>query len=324
MAEYRCPYCRTTSEGAESTCPACGAPVDVTKVTSSGWTEMPGVPDMTRVQLGASSMQIVGSLVPAAEVRLGAGEGMSFPHHSLLWREEQVSVTNLPLRGGWSRMRAGLPVTMLEAQGPGTIAFTSAAAGELVVVPVPTGGAVDVREHCIIAATSSLGFDWYDSGIWFMVRGDGDTGSQAGGAGILKMAGDLAGVDFGGNDNRRDDEQRWVYPVGQHVDRYSAGDRPGAVLIAARGNAFFRDLAEEETILVKPPALLYKDPTIAWQMHVEFPHAGMKFWRSWGNRYLWLRLWGPGRVCMQSQYGHHSDGAGQQIIRSSQSTEVRW
>ena len=22
----------------------------------------------------------------------------------------------------------------------------------------------------------------------------------------------------------------------------------------------------------------------------------MKFWRSWGNRYLWLRLWGPGRI----------------------------
>ena len=43
------------------------------------------------------------------------------------------------------------------------------------------------------------------------------------------------------------------------------------------------------------------------QLHVEFPHAGMKFWRTWGNRYLWLRLSGPGRVALQSCYERLED-----------------
>lgn len=319
---YRCPYCRSESEGGESTCPACGGPVDVTKVTSSGWTEMPAVADMTKVQLGGSTMQIVGRLVPAAEVRLVAGEGMFFPHNSLLWRDDALTLDTMSLRDGWKRMRGGLPITMLQAAGPGTVAFTAGAAGELVVVPVPAGGGVDVREHQTVAATTGLGFDWYDSGIWFETRGDPQAGSQMGGAGLLKMAGDLAGVDAGRRDDRRD-ERRWVYPVGQHVDRYTASERPGAVLLRAGGNAFFRDLAEGETILVKPPALLYKDPTVAWQMHVEFPHAGMKFWRSWGNRYLWLRLWGPGRVALQSSYDRLED-PGTDFSDSCQFTQHLW
>ncbi|MGI8752403.1 MAG: hypothetical protein ACR2MN_08850 [Acidimicrobiales bacterium] len=29
-----------------------------------------------------------------------------------------------------------------------------------------------------------------------------------------------------------------MYPLGQHIDRFIAGDRPGAVLVQAGGNAF--------------------------------------------------------------------------------------
>ena len=65
-------------------------------------------------------------------------------------------------------------------------------------------------------------------------------------------------------------------------------------MIGAGGAAFVRDLAEGESLLVKPPALLFKDPTVSMQLHVEYPKAGMKLWRSWGNRYLWLRLLRPG------------------------------
>ena len=42
-------------------------------------------------------------------------------------------------------------------------------------------------------------------------------------------------------------------------------------------------------------------------VHVEFPAAGMKLWRAWGNRYLWLRLSGPGRVALQSSYDRLED-----------------
>ena len=121
---YSCPYCRTTSSGAATTCPSCGAPVDVALRTTSGWTELPAIPDMTRVQLGRSSAQIVGKLAPALDIRLAEGEGVFFPDHTLLWQEPAVLVSALALRGAWSRMHAGLPLVMLQADGPGSISFS--------------------------------------------------------------------------------------------------------------------------------------------------------------------------------------------------------
>ena len=72
------------------------------------------------------------------------------------------------------------------------------------------------------------------------------------------------------------------------------------VLLHAAGNVFVRTLGEGETILIKPTALVFKDPTV--QMHLHFERPGMTFmgWGSWANRYTWLRLIGPGRVAVQS------------------------
>lgn len=307
VTSYSCPYCRTVSPGAGSTCPNCGAPVDVARRTTSGWTELPPIPDMAKIQLGRSSAQILGKIAPAADIRLAEGDGVFFANGNLLWQEPAVEVSAMSLRGGWDRMRGGLPVVMLQAAGPGTISLSHDAPGELVVVPVEAGGAIDVHEHHMVAATLALGFDWFDTGIWFSTSGDRGAG-QMGGAGLLKMGLDLAGLgDMAEGSQSRDDEIEYHYPAGRHMDRFTAGDRPGAVFVQAGGNVFIRDLSEQESLLVKPPALLYKDPTVAMQMHVEFPHAGMKFWRSWGNRYLWLRVWGPGRVALQSSYDRLED-----------------
>lgn len=320
VSTYTCPFCRSTSSGEGRTCPNCGAPVDVARRTTSGWTELPAIPDMTRIQMGQSTAQIMGQLTAAADIRLAAGEGVYFPHYTLLWQEPSVEVTNLPLRGGWDRARAGLPVVMLQAMGPGTISFSHDDPGEIVAIPVQPGAGVDVREHRLVAATLGLSYDWYDSGIWFRAN-EGGGSTQLGGAGVLKMGLDMAGLST--DRERRDDEVRWYYPVGRHVDRFVAGDRPGVVFVQSGGNSFFRELAEGESILVKPPALLYKDPTVAWQLHVEFPHAGMKFWKSWGNRYLWLRLWGPGRVALQSAYDRLED-PGTDFRESCQYTQHMW
>jgi uncharacterized protein (AIM24 family) len=347
--EYKCPYCRISSTGAGATCPSCGAPVDVTRrTTTSGWTEMPAIPDMTRIQMGQSSAQIMGKLVPAADVRLAAGEGVFFPGHTLLWQEPGVQVTNMSLRHGWERMRAGLPVVMMEASGPGTISFSHDIAGEMLALPVQAGGAVDVREHQLVAATVGVGYDWYDSGIWFTTRGDAD-GMQSGAGGLLKMGLDLAGGGgggglagalggggglggalggaLGGSAGRRDDRQanqdQTYYPAGWHVDRFTAGEKPGVVFVQCGGNAFVRDLAEGEQILVKPPAFLFKDPAVGIQMHVEFPAAGMKLWRTWGNRYLWLRVSGPGRIGLQSSYDRLDD-PGTDFRESCQFSQHLW
>jgi uncharacterized protein (AIM24 family) len=319
---YRCPYCRMTSEGAGTTCPNCGAPVDVARRTTSGWTELPAIPDMTRIQIGTSSAQIMGKLVPAVDVRLAAGDGVFFPQYNLLWQEPTVEVSAMPLRGGWDRMRAGLPVVMLEAVGPGTISFSHDSAGEMIALPLPPGGAVDVREHQLVAATVGVGYDWYESGIWFTTSGRGGA-TQSGGLGLLKMGLDLAGLDVGdgGDDDRNETE--WHYPVGRNVDRFVAGDRPGVVLVQVGGNAFLRDLADGESILVKPPALLFKDPDVGMQLHVEFPSAGVQLWRTWGNRYLWLRLYGPGRVGLQSSYDRLED-PGTDFQDSCQFTQQAW
>jgi uncharacterized protein (AIM24 family) len=319
---YRCPYCRMTSEGAGTTCPNCGAPVDVARRTTSGWTELSAIPDMTRIQIGTSSAQIMGKLVPAVDVRLAAGEGVFFPQHNLLWQEPSVQVSAMSLRGGWDRMRAGLPVFMLQAVGPGTISFSHDSAGEMIALPLPPGGAVDVREHQLVAATLGVGYDWYDSGIWFTTSGRAGA-TQSGGLGLLKMGLDMVGMDVGDGDDDDRNETEWHYPVGRNVDRFVAGDRPGVVLVQVGGNAFLRDLADGESILVKPPALLFKDPTVGMQLHVEFPAAGIQLWRTWGNRYLWLRLYGPGRVGLQSSYDRLED-PGTDFQDSCQFTQHAW
>ena len=73
-------------------------------------------------------------------------------------------------------------------------------------------------------------------------------------------------------DDRRN-ETEWHYPLGRYIDSFTAGEQPGVVMIGAGGAAFIRDLAEGESLLVKPPALLFKDTTVNFQLHVEYPRA---------------------------------------------------
>jgi uncharacterized protein (AIM24 family) len=267
---------------------------------------MPPISDLAKIQCGRASCQISGRFVPVAEFTLAGDESVYFPHPSLLWAEPSVQITNQPLKREWTRLRAGLPLVMLQAGGKGRIAFSHDTAGELLAVPLQAGASVDVREHCMVVATGGVGYDWYDSGVWFVTSGKSRQ-DQAGGAKLLRAGLDLVGMASGDEEVDDQDEPEWHYPLGQFIDRFTAGDRPGAVFVQVGGNAFLRDLAEGEQILVKPPALLFKDPSVGMQMHVEFPAAGMKFWRSWGNRYLWLRMWGPGRVALQSSYDRLED-----------------
>jgi uncharacterized protein (AIM24 family) len=304
---YTCKWCRLTSDPDGGSCPNCGAPVDVRlKTTKSGWTQMPPVDDMARVQFGQSSCQIEGKTVPAVDMNLAAGDSVYFAHTSLLWQDPAVNLEAMSMRKAWTRNRAGLPLVMIQATGPGHIAFSHDNPGELVAVPLQAGSSVDVREHQMVVATSSVAYDWIDANVWF--RASDYQGDSSGGMGLLRMGMDMAGGNANVGSRRNDPNQTdWRYPLGQYVDRFTAEGRHGLVLVQGGGNTFVRDLAEGETLLVKPPSFLFKDPTVQMQLHVEYPHAGFKFWRSWGNRYLWLRLWGPGRVGVQSSYERLED-----------------
>ena len=87
QSTYTCPYCKQTSTGAETSCPTCGAPVNIQlRTTASGWTELPSIADMARIQFGQSKAQVEGRLVPVAEMSLAAGDGVYFTQNMLLWQ----------------------------------------------------------------------------------------------------------------------------------------------------------------------------------------------------------------------------------------------
>lgn len=288
-----CAWCHARIEGAPAACPRCGATLNLPQpVGRSGWEKLPARKDMAKLQFGNSFCQIEGLYVPAADVNLAAGDSVYFSHHVLLWKDPHIEIAPMSLKGAWKRMFAGLPLIMTEARGPGHIAFSRDLPGELIPMPIQPGESIDVREHLFLAATGQVTYDWFQTGIWFETR----TGN---------------------------DERETHYPIGAFMDRFSSGSNPGLLLLHAGGNVFTRQLQSGETILVKPTAMIFKDPTVQMHLHLEHPGMGFMGWANWNNRYLWLRMVGPGRVGIQSVY-EPLEGESRNISRLSYATEQSW
>jgi uncharacterized protein (AIM24 family) len=273
--QVRCRWCGQAAEATATSCPACGAPLDVrAAVTRSGWTELPPIRDMAKIQFGQSFCQIEGKYVPVADFKLAAGDGIYFAHHLLLWKDDQTQISAMSLGGAWKRMLAGMPLVMTQAAGPGRIAFSKDKPGELIALPLQPGQSVDVREHVFMIATSQVQYAWFQTGIWFCTTNGKDTETH--------------------------------YPLGMFMDKFSVAEAPGLLLLHGGGNVFVRELEAGQSILIKPTAFLFKDPTVRMNLHFEFPAGSSNAWgswgASWGNRYLWLNLHGPGRVAVQSNY----------------------
>jgi uncharacterized protein (AIM24 family) len=246
---------------------------------------------MARIQFGKSTCQIEGVYVPIADMNLSPEDSVYFAHHVLLWQDPQVHISALSLKGAWKRVLAGMPVIMTQAKGPGHIAFSRDAAGEMVALPIQTGHVVDVREHVLVVATSAVAYDWFQTGVWFT------TGSG--------------------------DEKETHYPLGMYMDRFSAPQAPGLLILHASGNVFVRQLAPNQQILIKPTSLLFKDPSVQMQLHIEQPSVTWHAWSAWGERYLWLLLTGPGRVAVQSAFEPVEDN-GSNITGHSYMTQYHW
>ncbi len=318
---YICRYCRQPSEVVVPSCPRCGSPTDVRAVVSrSGWLEQPPIKDLARIQLGQSSLQIEGRQVPTATFKLSGPEWVYFGHHTLLWCDLSVGLQQLPMRGGWKRVMAGLPIIVLKASGPGQIGLADNHAGEIVALPMQSGQSMIVREHRFLCATGNVSYDWQQSPMWYQT-GTGD-------------------------------DRETHYPLGVYEDRFTAADTPGLLLLHSPGNTFVRDLAAGETLLMKPTAMLYRDISVSAQLHLEYPSSGLttqalggllgmagsaagelagglfakRIGRltssAWSNRTVWLRLTGPGRVAMQSVF--ERDESSNNIQTSSPATEHRW
>jgi uncharacterized protein (AIM24 family) len=291
-AAYVCRFCRQASDPSSSACSLCGAPVDVRAVvTRSGWEEQPAIKDMARIRLGQSSCQIEGTYVPTADFKLAGDDWIYFSHHTLLWSEPTAQLQAMSMAGGWQRVRAGLPLVMLQAHGPGHLALSEDAPGEIIAIPLQPGQAMWVKEHRFLVATGNVGYTWQPSGIWF-VTGVGD-------------------------------DQETHYPLGLYADTFQAEAGPGLLLLHAPGNTFIRDLGPQETICVQPSALLYKDPHVGMALHLEYPNTMGMLWRGgYSYRNVWLRLWGPGRVAVQSVFERPE--ASNQITNHSPATRTVW
>lgn len=227
MDLVECQWCHGQNQPGTSTCAVCGAPLDARNLVSdSGWREAPRLRDMTEFRFSSSVCQVEGEIVPVAEVMLAPGEWVFFEHHVLLWKDESVPLSAMKTAGGMKRSLGGMPHVISVAAGPGRVAFSRDAPGELVVLPLHPGMELDVREHAFLVASGTISYSF--------VRING-----------------LANVLHGGN--------------GMYMDRFVTAGAPGLLLLHGNGNVLERMLGPGEKILVEPGGYLYKDSTVQMQ-----------------------------------------------------------
>ena len=231
-------------------CRSCGAPLDIKNLVSeSGWREAPRIKDMTEIRFGLSTCQVEGEIVPVAEINLGQNDSVFFEHHVLLWKDDQTQMSVMTLQGGVSRVLAGMPFVISVATGPGRIAFSRDATGELVVLPLHPGMELDVREHAFLLASHHISYSF------------------------VRIKG-LRNILFGGQ--------------GMFMDRFVTGNEPGMLMLHGYGNVFERTLRQGESILVEPGAFLYKDSSVTMDVEFQkltsgwFGGTGMSLARMTG------------------------------------------
>jgi uncharacterized protein (AIM24 family) len=232
-----CQWCKSQNPPGASTCATCGAPLNVRNLVSdSGWREAPRLRDMTEFRFGQSTCQVEGEIVPVAEITLAPGDWVYFEHHVMLWKDDSVPMSVMPLPGGVKRALAGMPFVISVAQGPGRIAFSRDASGELVVLPLLPGQEIDVREHAFLVASHSVGYSY------------------------VRIKG-LKNILFGGQ--------------GMFMDRFVAGGQQGLLILHGYGNVFERTLGPGESILLEPGSFLYKDASVTMQVETQRLSTGL-------------------------------------------------
>jgi len=223
----QCQWCHAQNQPGTTSCQMCGAPLnEKDKVSDSGWREAPRLRDMTEFRFSGSTCQVEGELVPVAEISLHPQDGVYFEHHVLLWKDETVPLSSLNTGGGMKRSIGGMPHIVTVANGPGRIAFSRDAPGELVVLPLHPGMELDVREHAFLVASHSIQYSF------------------------VRIKG-LVNLLHGGN--------------GMYMDRFVTSGYPGMLLLHGNGNVLERTLRPGEKILVEPGGFLYKDSTVQMQ-----------------------------------------------------------
>lgn len=231
IERIHCQWCQAMNEKTAVSCRACGAPLDIKNLVSeSGWREAPRIKDMTEIRFGGSTCQVEGEIVPVAEINLAPGDSIFFEHHVLLWKDDATPMSVMSLQGGIKRALAGMPFVISIASGPGRVAFSRDATGELVILPLHPGMELDVREHAFLLASHHINYSF------------------------IRIKG-LRNILFGGQ--------------GMFMDRFVTGSEPGLLVLHGYGNVFERVLKAGESILLEPGAFLYKDSTVAMDVEFQ-------------------------------------------------------
>jgi uncharacterized protein (AIM24 family) len=245
-----CDWCSAQNPPNAQNCASCGAPLNIKNLVSdSGWREAPRLRDMSQVHFSQSVCQVEGEIVPVSDIALGGGDSIFFEHHVMLWKDDTVRMEIMPLQGAVKRALAGMPFVISIASGPGRIAFSRDAAGELVVLPLHPGMEMDVREHAFLLCSHTINYSY--------VRIQG-----------------LRNILFGGQ--------------GMFMDRFVAREQPGLLILHGYGNVFERRLAAGESILLEPGSFLYKDASVSMNVESQkltsgfFGGVGMNLARMTG------------------------------------------
>ncbi len=173
--------------------------------------------------------RIEGELTPTLHLVMNGQLPVFFEHHVILWKQPQVDVVLRPLRGGFKRVIAGMPIFMTEARGAGEIAFSRDNPGQIFTLPLQAGNSILVREHQFLAATGNLDFSF----------------QRAGGFGSML---------FGSQ--------------GFFIDQFTCTDGQGLLWLHAHGNAFEVDLAAGEVIDVEPGSWVYREASVGYSQQV--------------------------------------------------------
>jgi uncharacterized protein (AIM24 family) len=232
-----CKWCGGQNLPGATACRSCGAPLDVRDMVSdSGWTAAPRLRDMTEIHFHNSVCQVEGEIVPVADITLAATDAVYFEPHVLLWKDDGVPLSAMPLTGGIKRLLAGMPFSVMQARGPGHVAFSRDASGELVVMPLHPGMELDVREHAFLMASHSIAYSFIRIKGFFNIL-------------------------FGGE--------------GMFMDRFVTGGESGLLLLHGYGNVFQRTLKAGESIMLEPGAFLYKDASVTMNVEMQKLGAAM-------------------------------------------------
>src|ERR1700677_2218801 len=120
-----CRWCRAQSPASARSCERCGAPLDVRDlVMDSGWRQAPRLRDLTEINFAGSVFQVDGTVVPVADLNLGAGQTVFFEHHVMLWKDDNVAMSLMTAPGGMKRLLGDLPFVLSVARGPGRVSFS--------------------------------------------------------------------------------------------------------------------------------------------------------------------------------------------------------